>query len=334
MNQPTGGSNSVKFVKTLVAVLIFGVFALGVAACGDDEESSTADVEAPTDLSGSIAIDGSSTVQPCAEAAAELVAEGSPDLEVTVGAAGTSGGFEKFCAGEIDISDASRPIEPEEEKLCSEGGVEYSEVQVANDGIAVVTNPALEISCLTTDQLAELWSDDSITNYSELGEDAETGEPLPDVDISLYGAGTDSGTFDYFTEEINGEEGKSREDYQASEDDNVLVEGISGDDAALGYFGFSYYEQNQDSLNIVKVDSGDGCVEPTVETIQAGEYTPLARPLYMYPSNEALGKPEVEGFMQFVVDNYEGIADAALIVPMDETQAEEAQSNLESALGS
>jgi phosphate transport system substrate-binding protein len=334
MNQPTGGSNSVKFVKTLVAVLIFGVFALGVAACGDDEESSTADVEAPTDLSGSIAIDGSSTVQPFAEAAAELVAEGSPDLEVTVGAAGTSGGFEKFCAGEIDISDASRPIEPEEEKLCSEGGVEYSEVQVANDGIAVVTNPALEISCLTTDQLAELWSDDSITNYSELGEDAETGEPLPDVDISLYGAGTDSGTFDYFTEEINGEEGKSREDYQASEDDNVLVEGISGDDAALGYFGFSYYEQNQDSLNIVKVDSGDGCVEPTVETIQAGEYTPLARPLYMYPSNEALGKPEVEGFMQFVVDNYEGIADAALIVPMDETQAEEAQSNLESALGS
>jgi phosphate transport system substrate-binding protein len=334
MNQPTGGSNSVKFVKTFVAVLIFGVFALGVAACGDDEESSTADVEAPTDLSGSIAIDGSSTVQPFAEAAAELVAEGSPDLEVTVGAAGTSGGFEKFCAGEIDISDASRPIEPEEEKLCSEGGVEYSEVQVANDGIAVVTNPALEISCLTTDQLAELWSDDSITNYSELGEDAETGEPLPDVDISLYGAGTDSGTFDYFTEEINGEEGKSREDYQASEDDNVLVEGISGDDAALGYFGFSYYEQNQDSLNIVKVDSGDGCVEPTVETIQAGEYTPLARPLYMYPSNEALGKPEVEGFMQFVVDNYEGIADAALIVPMDETQAEEAQSNLESALGS
>jgi phosphate transport system substrate-binding protein len=335
MNQPTGGTNSVKFVKTLVAVLIFGVFALGVAACGDDEESSSSeDVEAPTDLSGSISIDGSSTVQPFAEAAAELIAEGSPDLEVTVGAAGTSGGFEKFCAGEIDIADASRPIEPEEEELCKEGGVEYSELQVANDGVVVVTNPALEVSCLTTDQIAELWSDDKITNLADLGEDAETGEPLPNAELSLYGPGTDSGTFDYFTEEINGEEGLSREDYQASEDDNVLVEGISGDDAGLGYFGFSYYEQNADSLNAVSVDSGEGCVEPTVDTIQSGEYAPLARPLYMYPSNEALATPEVEGFMQFVVDNYEGIADAALIVPMDETQASDAQSNLKSALGS
>ena len=323
--------------KTLFALIAVAALALGIAACGDDTDSGSSsggDVSAPTDLSGSIAIDGSSTVEPFAQAAAELIGEGSPELEITVGAAGTSGGFEKFCAGEIQISDASRSIEPEEEELCKEGGVEYTEVQVANDGIAIVTNPGVEISCLTTDQLAQLWSDDTVTNYSELGDDAETGEPLPDVDVSLYGPGTDSGTFDYFTEEINGEEGVSRKEYTPSEDDNVLVEGVSGDAGGLAYFGFSYYEQNQDALNLVSVDAGDGCVEPTSDTIQSGDYAPLARPLFMYPSKEALGTPEVAGFMEFVVDDYDGIAEAALTVPMDDTQAEEAKSNLDSALGS
>ena len=320
--------------KTTFALAALVAFALGVVACGDDAGSGSSDLQAPSDLSGSISIDGSSTVQPFAEAAAELIREGSPDLQITVGAAGTSGGFEKFCAGEIDVSNASRPIEPEEEELCQKEGISYEEVQVANDGIAIVTNPALEISCLTTDQLAQLWSDDSVTNYSELGEDAETGEPLPDAEVSLYGPGTDSGTFDYFTEEINGEEGRSRKEYTPSEDDNVLVEGVSGDEAALGYFGFSYYDQNQDALNLVSVDAGDGCVAPDAETIQSGEYAPLARPIYMYPSKEALAKPEVSGFMEFVVGNYEEIADVSLIVPMDHKQAEKAGSNLDSALGS
>jgi len=325
----------VKFPKTIFALVAAGLLALGVAACGDDDESSSSsDADAPSGLSGSITIDGSSTVQPFAEAAAELIAEGSPDVQITVGAAGTSGGFEKFCADETDISDASRAIEPEEEDLCKEGGVEYTEIQVANDGVVITTNPGLEISCLTTDQLAQLWSDDSVTSYSDLGDDAETGEPLPDVDVSLYGPGTDSGTFDYFTEEINGEEGKSRKNYQPSEDDNVLVEGVSGDEGGLGYFGFSYYEQNTDKLNLVSVDHGDGCVEPTPDTIQAGEYTPLSRPLYMYPNSERLPTDPVKGFMEFVVDDYDSIAEAALIVPMDDTQAEEAKSNLESALGS
>ncbi|MDQ4081715.1 MAG: PstS family phosphate ABC transporter substrate-binding protein [Actinomycetota bacterium] len=302
-----------------------------MTACGDDQEGSPA----AGDLSGTISIDGSSTVQPFAEAAGELFKEENPDVDVTVGAAGTSGGFEKFCAGETDISDASRPIEPEEEKLCQEGGVEYAEVQVANDGISVVTNPGLEISCLTVDQLAELWEPDSkITNYSQLGEDAETGEPLPDVDVSLYGPGTDSGTFEYFTEQVVGEEGASRDDYQPSEDDNVLVQGVSGDSGGLGYFGFSYYEQNADQLNLVSVDGGDGCVAPTPETIADGSYAPLSRPLFMYPSTEAIGRPEVEGFMNYVVDGYDSIAEAAVVVPMDETQAEEARSALDGALGS
>ena len=320
--------------KWLLAVSACLVLALGVAACGgDDDDDSSSDGDSASGLSGSISIDGSSTVQPFAEAAAELFNEENPDVNITVGAAGTSGGFEKFCAGETDISDASRSIEPEEVKVCKDGGVEYTEIQVANDGISVVTNPALEISCLSTDQLKQLWVDDKVTNYSELGDDADSGEAIPDAEVSLYGPGTDSGTFDYFTDVINGEEGVSRKEYQASEDDNVLVQGVSGDQNGLGYFGFSYYEQNQDALNLVSVDDGSGCVAPSTETIQDGSYTPLSRPLFMYVSDEALQKPEVAGFVQYVSDDYEGIASAALIVPMDETQAGETQSTVEGAVG-
>jgi phosphate transport system substrate-binding protein len=318
--------------KWLLAVGCSGLLAFGVAACGDDEDEPSGSGGTPTDLVGDISIDGSSTVQPFAEAAAELFNGENPDVNINVGAAGTGGGFEKFCADETDISNASRPIDPKEEvPICEDNGVEYTEVQVANDGIAIATNPALEISCLTTDQLAELWTDDKISNYSELGEDADTGEPLPDVDVSLYGPGTDSGTFDYFTDEINGEEGVSRQDYQPSEDDNQLVQGVAGDENGLAYFGFSYYEQNADQLNLVSVDSGDGCVAPSTDSIQSGEYAPLARPLYMYPNNAKLQDEAIAGFMQYIVDNYSEIAEAALIVPMDETQAEEAKSALEGA---
>jgi phosphate transport system substrate-binding protein len=320
--------------KWLLAVGCSGLLALGVAACGDDDDDDTGGGDTPSGLTGDISIDGSSTVQPFAEAAVELFAEENPDVSINVAGSGTGGGFEKFCAGETQISNASRPIDEKEEvPVCEKEGIDYTEVQVANDGIAVVTNPAVEISCLTTDQLAQLWSDDSVTNYSDLGEDAETGEPLPDVDVSLYGPGTDSGTFEYFTEEINGEEGKSRTDYQPSEDDNQLVTGVAGDDGGLAYFGFSYYEQNIDQLNLVSVDAGDGCVTPSVETIQSGEYQPLSRPLFMYPSNEALGDEAVAGFMDFVVGSYDTIAEAALIVPMDDQQASDASSNLDKALG-
>ena len=319
--------------KWLPALVAVGALSFGVAACGDDDSSSSGDSSTAQNLSGSIAIDGSSTVQPFAEAAAELFNGDNPDVDITVGAAGTTGGFEKFCAGETDISDASRPIEPEEVDACKKEGIDYQEIQVANDGISITTNPALEISCLTTDQLKQLWEPDSkITNYSQLGNDADTGEPLPDADVSLYGPGTDSGTFDYFTDQINGEEDASRKDYQPSEDDNVLVQGVAGDENGLGYFGFSYYEQNQDQLNLVSVDSGDGCVAPSTDTIQSGDYSPLSRPLFMYPKLESLQKPEVSGFMQFVVGSYSDIADAALIVPMDDTQAADAKTALDDAL--
>jgi len=322
--------------KWLLALGVSGVLAFGVAACGDDDDDDSGSSDSSEAIEGTIAIDGSSTVAPFAEAAAELFNEENPNVDISVGASGTGGGFEKFCVGETDISDASRPIDEKEEvPVCEKEGVEYTEVQVANDGVAVVTNPGVEISCLTTDQLAQLWSDDKVTNYSALGEDADTGEPPPDVDVSLYGPGTDSGTFEYFTEEVNGEEGKGRTDYQPSEDDNQLVTGVAGDEGGLAYFGFSYYEQNADQLNLVSVDSGDGCVTPSVETIQSGEYAPLSRPLFMYPSTQAIAdNAAVAPFMEFVVGNYDTIAEAALIVPMDDTQAGDASTAVEGAVGS
>jgi phosphate transport system substrate-binding protein len=287
------------------------VLALGVSACGGDDDDSDSSANGAGGLSGEIAIDGSSTVFPFAQAAAEQFQTENPDVRITVGQSGTGGGFEKFCAGETDISDASRPIDSEEEvPLCEKNGVTYKELEVASDGIAVVTNPALEVECLTTDQLKQVW--ESGSNVASL---AEVDSQLPDAELSLYGPGTDSGTFEFFTEAINGEEGNTRKDYQPSEDDNVLVQGVQGDEGGLAYFGFSYAEQNRDELNIVQVDGGSGCVEPTIETIQSNEYKPLSRPLFMYPSDEALEKPEVKAFMDFVLENAGSIAETAQVVP-------------------
>jgi phosphate transport system substrate-binding protein len=248
-------------------------------------------------------------------------------VKVTVGESGTGGGFEKFCAGETDISNASRPIKDDEEvPLCEKGGVKYGEVQIANDGIAVVTNSDLKVDCLTTAQLKELWN-----KGSKVSSLKDIDASFPDTKLSLYGPGTDSGTFDFFTGEINGEEGATRDDYQASEDDQQLVTGVSGDAGGLGYFGFSYYEGAQDKLNLVGVDAGDGCVKPSKETIQDGSYKPLSRPLFMYPSSKAIARPEVKAFMEFVVANQETIAEAAKIVSLTPEQATKAKTDLASA---
>ena len=279
------------------------------------------------DLSGKIAIDGSSTVAPFAQAAAELFNEENPDVKVTVGTSGTGGGFEKFCAGETDISDASRPIKPDEEApVCKKDSVTYGEVQIANDGIAVVTNKSMAVECLTTDQLKQLWN-----KGSKVASLKEIDATLPDAKLSLYGPGTDSGTFDFFTGEINGEEGVTREDYEPSEDDNQLVTGVEGDDGGLGYFGFSYYEGAKDQLNLVGVDGGGGCVKPSTETIQDGSYKPLSRPLFMYPSEKAMSRPEVKAFMEFVLENQQQIAEASKIVPLTDEQATKAKGELDKA---
>ena len=309
----------------LLAFAACGMLALGVAACGEDDESSGGGGGGGGggDLSGTIRIDGSSTVAPFAQAAAEEFQAQNPNVRITVGTSGTGGGFEKFCAGETDISDASRPIEDDEIAVCKKNGVSYKEVQVANDGIAVVTNPALKVDCMTVDQLKELWN-----QGSKVKQLSEIDPKLPDTSVSLFGPGTDSGTFDFFTEQINGEEGVSREDYQPSEDDNVLVQGVEGEDGGLAYFGFSYYEQNQDKLNLVGVDDGAGCVKPDPDNIQSGQYKPLSRELLMYPSAKALKSPQTKAFIDYVLENYESIAEASQIVPMNQEQADSAKSSL------
>ena len=314
-------------MKTLITLAACCALALGAAACGNDDNDSSANAgssDSGGNLSGNIKIDGSSTVAPFAQAAQEAFQAENPDVKITVGTSGTGGGFEKFCAGETDISDASRPIKPDEEApVCKKAGIDYKEVQVANDGIAVVTNPDLKVECLTVDQLKKLWNQGSkVKTLSEID------PSLPDATLSLFGPGTDSGTFDFFTDVINGEEGVSREDYQPSEDDNILVQGVAGEPGGLGYFGHSYYEQNKDTLNLVKVDGGGGCVEPTTETIQSGEYKPLSRPLFMYPSTKALKRPEVKAFLDYILENQQAIAESSQIVPMNTEQTDEAKTAL------
>jgi phosphate transport system substrate-binding protein len=314
-------------MRKLLTLAACGVLALGAAACGDDDDDGgggSSGGGGGGDLSGTIKIDGSSTVGPFAQAAQEAFQAENPGVKITVGTSGTGGGFEKFCAGETDISNASRPIKDDEEApICKKAGIEYTEVQVANDGISVVTNPDLKVDCLTVDQLKKIWNEGSkVKNLKEVD------PSLPTAELSLFGPGTDSGTFDFFTDEINGEEGVSRKDYQPSEDDNVLVQGVEGEAGGLGYFGFSYYEQNQDKLNLVGIDGGAGCVTPSSETIQSGEYKPLSRPLFMYPSAKALKRPEVKAFMDYVVANQESIAEASQIIPMNQTQADEATTAL------
>jgi phosphate transport system substrate-binding protein len=320
--------------RLLLALAMVASLAFVVAACGDDDDdggggSGAAQESSSEELSGEIRIDGSSTVYPFAQAAAELFSEEQPNVKINVGQSGTGGGFEKFCAGETDISDASRPIDEEEEvPICEKNGVGFSEVQVANDGIAVATNKGLAIECMTVDQLKKLWAPKSkVASYSDID------PSFPDQKVALFGPGTDSGTFEFFTEQITGEEGAQRTDYEASEDDNQLVTGVAGTDGGLGYFGLSYYEANTDKLNEVQVDSGDGCVAPTTETVQDGSYTPLSRPLFMYPSKEAIAKPEVKAFMDFVIANQQAIAEAAQIVPLTSEQATDAESSLKSAEG-
>jgi phosphate transport system substrate-binding protein len=309
-------------MRKLLAFAACGALALGVAACGDDDDDGGGG--GGGDLSGTIRIDGSSTVGPFAQAAAEEFQGQNPGVKITVGTSGTGGGFEKFCAGETDISDASRPIDEEEEvPICEKDNVTYKEVQVANDGISVTTNKNLTVDCMTVEQLKELWEQGSKVNSL-----SQIDPQFPDTQLELFGPGTDSGTFEFFTEEINGEEGNTRKDYQPSEDDNVLVQGVEGSDGGLGYFGFSYYEQNQENLNLISVNDGSGCVAPSKESISSGEYKPLSRPLFMYPSDKALQKPAVKAFMDYVVQNYDSIAAASQIVPMSQQQAQKATSAL------
>lgn len=328
--------NRIWLMKKLALVMaLIMVASLVLAACGDgDDPTATtaaqpaatnttgADSAAPTatgamsgdptattgesvdlgDLSGRVNIDGSSTVFPVTQAMAEefqLVARG---VQVPVGVSGTGGGFKKFCEGETDISNASRPISETEAELCESNDIEYIEIPVAFDGLSVIVNPANDwAECLTVSQLATMWEPDAegrITSWNQID------PSFPDEDLILYGPGTDSGTYDYFTGVITGEEGASRGDFTGSEDDNILVQGIAGNTSAIGFFGYAYYVENSSVLKLVAVDNedGNGCVEPSPETIEDGSYQPLSRPIFVYVSTAAYDRPEVNAFVDFYLN--------------------------------
>jgi phosphate transport system substrate-binding protein len=319
--------------RLLLLVLVL-VLTASLTACGRDrpaaataEETTDTGAFPEEDLSGTVRADGSSTVAPLVSLAAERFRTEEPGVKVTVGISGTGGGFERFCRGETDLANASRPIKDEEIAACKKKRIDYVELQVANDGLSVVVNNANDwAKCLTVEQLKKIWEPGSkIKNWKDVD------PSFPSQKLSLFGAGTDSGTFDYFTDAIVGEEGASRSDYTATEDDNVTVRGVAGEKGALGYFGLSYLESNEGKLKAVEIDGGDGCVAPSVETVQDGTYKPLSRPLFTYAKKSSLEKLEVDAFLQFLLENQETLARGALFVPLTSDQLERSRTVLEGA---
>lgn len=312
---------STKYSKAAALTATFAAAALVLTACG----GQSTDSGDGTTLSGPVSADGSSTVAPLTEAAADLYRDVESGVNVTVATSGTGGGFKAFCAGETDISDASRPIKDAEAEECAANGIEFTEIVIANDGLAVVVNPENDwADNLTVEQLQTIWAPESegvIMNWNQVD------SSFPDVPLTLYGPGTDSGTFDYFTEEINGDSGAIRTDYSPSEDDNVLVQGIAGEVGATGFFGLSYVEENEGVIKGVNVNG----VYPTVETVQDGSYTPLGRPLFIYVNNASyVEKAQVKAFVDYFVKNSDAIAKAALYVPLTATQVTTATEELAS----
>jgi phosphate transport system substrate-binding protein len=296
--------------------------ALIAAVCGGGSETTNAP---PAAAESVIRVDGSSTVFPITEAVAEEFQKQRPGSRVTVGTSGTGGGFQKFCRGETDISDASRPISKTEIEACSKGSIEYQEVAIAYDGLVVVVNPKNTwVDSMTVAELKKLWEPAAASKVSRW---SHVRDGWPDREIHLFGAGVDSGTFDYFTEAIVGKARESRGDYTSSEDDNVLVQGISGDELALGYFGMAYYEQNKDKLKLVAVDDGNpdngaGAIAPSVDMVRSGTYRPLSRPLFIYVSTAALARPEVKAFVDFYLKQETALIQEVGYVPLSAREQE------------
>ena len=300
---------SVRFILRIVPVAAV----VAAVACGGSSgnNAATGGAPAPSDIK----VDGSSTVFVLSEAVAEEFTNAGNKARVTVGQSGTGGGFQKFCRGETDINDASRPIRPAEMTACKTAAINFYEVPVAYDGIAIVVNPkASWISDITTDELKKLWAPEAqgkVTKWNQLRPN------WPDREVHLYGAGVDSGTYDYFTEAIVGKEGASRGDFTASEDDNVLVQGISSDELALGFLPFAYYAENQTRLKLIPVKKGDAAaVAPSFDTIKTGTYQPLSRPLFVYASEKSMSRPEVQQFVDFYIANVGKLAQEVGYVPL------------------
>jgi len=308
-------------MKLKSTIALFALSTLFLASCGGKKETSATEGEGK--LKGEVKIDGSSTVYPISEAVAEEFRTVQPDVKVTVGLSGTGGGFKKFGRGETDINNASRPIKEEEIKACEANNIKSLEIEIAFDGLSVVVNPQNDwVKDMTVAELKKMWEPEAqnkITKWSQIR------QGWPDTEFHLYGAGTESGTYDYFTEAIVGTSHKSRGDYTASEDDNVLVQGVSTDKNALGFFGFAYYEENKAKLKLVGINdenesNGTGAVLPSIETVKNKSYAPLARPLYIYVNSVAIQRPEVTEFIKFYISNAGVLASEVGFISMTEEE--------------
>ncbi|WP_338739670.1 PstS family phosphate ABC transporter substrate-binding protein [Haloplanus salilacus] len=305
---------------------------IGLAGCTQSGGGDGGDGSGGDGLSGTIDIAGSSTVFPVATAMAERFESEHSEVDINIQSTGSGGGFANhFCPGRTDFNNASRPIRSEEEQSCSENGITPVELTVATDALTVVVNNEADwVDCMTTDELAAIWSaEDPPTTWSDVNSD------WPDRELELYGPTDASGTYDYFIESILGEEGNHRQDYSATEQDRTIIQGIEGSEAAIGYLGFAYYSQNTDRVKAVGIDDGSGCVEPSLENARTGEYTPLSRPLFTYPKQEALSEEHVAEFARFWLENAtseEIIADEVGYVPLNEDAQSEAMDRLETAI--
>lgn len=290
-----------KFLKAFIASIAILIIVVSLAGCSASKTKGSK-------LQGKVKGDGSSTVFPLSEGVAEEFQKANQEVKVTIGLSGTGGGFKKFASGETDFSNASRPIKDDEAALAKKNGIEFVELKVAFDGLSVIVNPANDfVEDLTVEELNKIWEPGSkVATWKDVRPE------WPAEKFQLFGPGTDSGTFDYFTKEINGEEQASRSDYTASEDDNMLVQGISGNKNALGYFGYSYYIENKGKLKLVSVNG----VSPDENTIESGEYKPLSRPLYIYVNKDSLKRPEVKEFVKFYLENAGTLAEEVGYVPM------------------
>lgn len=318
--------NKLKF-SCLFLVGMMMLNGCSVKEAGSDSSSST---DSSGKLAGTININGSSTVFPISQAMAEEFQKLHPGVKVPVGTKGTGGGFKMFVRGEIDINDASRPIKQKEIDACKANGIEYIELKIAIDGLSVTVNPKNDwCDCITVEQLKMIWEPGSkVTKWSDVNPE------WPEKKIKLYGPDTDSGTFDYFTEVICGEGGASRTDYTPSTDDNVLVRGVSGDDNAMGYFGYAYYSENKDKLKVLGITSGSDadCVKPTAQTIEAGEYVPLSRPLFLYVNKASFKKPEVAAFLKYYLGEGQTLVSEEGYVRLSKELLNETQQTLKTLL--
>ncbi|AXT18839.1 phosphate ABC transporter substrate-binding protein PstS family protein [Flavobacteriaceae bacterium AU392] len=297
-------------------LLIILALALTFGACGNKKEQGSASTNDTAALSGTIKVDGSSTVFPITEAVAEEFRSAQPKVKVTIGVSGTGGGFKKFARGETNLSNASRPIKDKEKALCAENNINFLELEVAYDGLAVLVNPANDwVDNFTVEELKKIWEPAAqgvIMKWNQIRPE------WPDEEIHLFGPGVASGTYDYFTEAIVGKSGSSRGDFTASEDDHVLVQGIAGDKYSLGFFGLAYYAENKDKLTLIGVHNGEEVVKPTLETVSNGSYRPLSRPLFIYVNSTSVASPEVVEFVDFYIDNAAELSQDVGYIPLPE----------------